>query len=51
MRKDTTLLEQRRAYIQQRISEAKKVEVEVKKLSRELFLSERTIMNDVKKQL
>ena len=30
MRKDTTLLEQRRAYIQQRISEAKKVEVEVK---------------------
>lgn len=49
MRKDTTLLEQRRQYIQQRIAEAKRVDVEVKKLSRELFLSERTIMNDLKK--
>jgi DeoR/GlpR family transcriptional regulator of sugar metabolism len=49
MRKTEQILKARREHIKVRVNSSKCVDVEVKKLAVELFLSERTIMNDLKK--
>jgi DeoR/GlpR family transcriptional regulator of sugar metabolism len=49
MRKCKDMLEARREHIRDRVNASKKAEAEIRRLSRELFLSERTILNDLKK--
>lgn len=49
MNKSEKIRQERADYVKQRISKCKNTDKEVKKLSKELFLSERTIEKDLKR--
>jgi len=46
MKRDQTLKQQRQRYIQQRLNSAQCTAKEIKKISAELFISERTVYLD-----
>jgi hypothetical protein len=48
MNRDVTLKEQRKAYVQNRVAAVRNKETEIKRIARELFLSEKTIKRDLK---
>jgi DeoR/GlpR family transcriptional regulator of sugar metabolism len=51
MNKPAKIRDKRAKYVKQRIEDARNSTLEVKRLSRELFLSERTIERDLKRDL
>jgi DeoR/GlpR family transcriptional regulator of sugar metabolism len=49
MKKKEEIIQARREYIKERINNSHRADVEIRKISKELFISERTVLRDLKK--
>lgn len=49
MKKKEEIIQARREYIRERINNSQRADVEIRKISKELFISERTVLRDLKK--